>query len=134
MYLRGQMNLSVFLNVKLLEMKEEFSVKTFDTVQFLGLSNGNDEIGFKDFRNASLVVKGCSEGKGDSGGNSGNSKSSKKIENSEKNENIENSESSKNNEKNEIIEIIENNDINNSNKNQGNDISIISLTYYKRIT
>lgn len=60
MYLRGQMNLSVFLKVKLLEMEPQFEVRTFDSVQFLGLSNGPDEIGFKDFRNVSLLARASS--------------------------------------------------------------------------
>jgi hypothetical protein len=72
MYLRGQMNLSVFLGVKLIEIAEKFTVKTFDTIQFLGLSNGNDEVGFKDFRNVSLLVKESSDYKETE--NKGNSK------------------------------------------------------------
>ena len=51
------MNLSVFLNVSILELNEHFSVRTFDSIQFLGLSRGPDEVGFRDFRNASLLTR-----------------------------------------------------------------------------
>lgn len=54
------MNLSVFVKVKLLEIDKCFAVRTFDSVQFLGLSNGPDEIGFKDFRNVSLLARTAS--------------------------------------------------------------------------
>lgn len=57
MHLRGQMNLSAFVRVRLLEMHPEFSVRTFDTVQFLGLGAGKNQVGFGDFRNASLPVR-----------------------------------------------------------------------------
>ena len=57
MYLRGQMNLRVFLKAKILKMNEKYSVKTFDSVQFLGLTKGKNEIDFEDFCNVSLKTR-----------------------------------------------------------------------------
>jgi hypothetical protein len=62
MYLRGQMNLSVFLNSQILQMNERFSIKTFDSIQFLGLNKGPEEVEIKDFKNVSLMAKQRSKG------------------------------------------------------------------------
>lgn len=57
MFLRGQMNLAVFLNLQILNFIEDYQVFTFNQIQFMGLSSVQDDVTLEDFKTVSFELK-----------------------------------------------------------------------------